>query len=217
MIIPTIFTSDPKELCDKLNLVKGKIGLVQVDIVDGIFASNKTIGLKDLENRPEGVGVELHLMVDCPEDWIEQAVKIKPTSIVAQIEMMVDPEKYFCLAAELGVPAGIAIDLPTEIEVVAPEIYIWTEKLVLMSVKAGEGGQNFNTSVLQKIEATGRGPGGTVSKTIAVDGGLNEETIALCAEAGASEFYVGSAFWGADDLLKRYGELEYSAMVAQQP
>lgn len=207
MIVPTILTSDPKELVDKLNLVKGIVDLVQVDIVDGIFAPRKTIGLKDLGNRPEGVNIELHLMVERPEDWVEETYKIKPVSIVAHVEMMEDPEKFFTLAAEAGIRAGIAIDLPTEIDDVSPVVMAMAEKILLMAVKAGEGGQEFDEKVLQKISLAGIIPAS--GKMIAVDGGLNEETIPLCKEAGAKEFCVGSAFWGAEDLLKRYGELEY--------
>jgi len=208
LIIPTILTSDPNELLFKLNQVKGKIGLVQVDIVDGIFAPKKTVGLKDLKNRPEGINVELHLMADRPEDWVEDSAKVKPTSIVAQIEMMEDPEKYFTLAAELGIKAGIAIDLPTEIDDVSPVVLAMAERVLLMAVKAGEGGQDFDEKVLGKIREIGeRG----VTRVISVDGGLNEETISMCAEAGVREFCIGSAFWGAEDLLKRYKKLEYSA------
>lgn len=208
-IIPTILTSDPKELIHKLNLVKGKIGLVQVDIVDGIFAPNNTIKISDLLNRPRGVNVELHLMVDRPEDWVEEVAKVKPSSIVGQIEMMEDPEKFFTLAAKFGIKAGIGIDLPTSLDSVAPEVFVWAEKILLMAVKAGEGGQRFDKSALHKIEPARSHLAGT--KTIAVDGGLNEETIPLCVQAGASEFCVGSAFWEAEDLLKRYKELEYIA------
>ena len=209
LIIPTILTSDSKELLHKLNLIKGKIGLVQIDIIDGIFAPKKTIGLKDLANRPEGINIELHLMVDRPEDWVEEAAKIKSTGMVAQVEMMDDPEKYFTLAAEAGIQAGVGIDLPTDLNIITPEVFVWAEKILLMGVKAGEGGQEFDESVLHKIEPARSHLAGT--RTIVVDGGLNEETIALCAEAGAREFCVGTVFWESDDLLKRYKELEYIA------
>ena len=152
LIIPTILTSDSKELLHKLNLIKGKIGLVQIDIIDGIFAPKKTIGLKDLANRPEGINIELHLMVDRPEDWVEEAAKIKSTGMVAQVEMMDDPEKYFTLAAEAGIQAGVGIDLPTDLNIITPEVFVWAEKILLMGVKAGEGGQEFDESVLHKIE-----------------------------------------------------------------
>lgn len=208
MIIPSILTADPKELRHKLNLIKGQVNRVQVDIVDTVFGPDKTVGIEDLTGYPQELEVELHLMVDGPECWVERATKVKPKVIVAQVELMDNPEKYFTLTAEEGIVAGVAIDLPTSLELILPEVLIWAEKILIMGVKAGKGGQLLDRSVLEKIRQTRSLVG--ESKIIAVDGGMNETTIPECLEAGASEFVVGSAFWQGDNWVANLKRLEES-------
>lgn len=206
-IVPTILTSDLEEFFRKIDLVRGVVGRVQVDIVDGKFAPKKTIALeiiKDLENI-EKLGLDLHLMVDKPEEWVNRALEVLPDRVVAQVEMMNDPKDFISQVVEGGVATGIALDLDTTVESIDEEIYRLSDLVLIMSVKAGEGGQSFDPRTIGKIEKVKKILGDLGE--IGVDGGLDEKSIKLCKQAGANIFYVGKTFWEAEDLGKRYNEL----------
>jgi len=107
--------------------------------------------------------------------------------------------------AASGMEVGLAIDLETNIEKIPADLYPLADQVLLMAVKAGYSGQEFNPTVLDKIRGI-RAIGGSLVQ-IGIDGGLNEGNILKCKEAGANVFYVGKTFWEAGDLKARYEEL----------
>ena len=160
------------------------------------------------------IGVDLHLMVKEPADWIARALQIFPERIIGQVEMMRDAENFISGVIEGGAGTGIALDLETPVSVVSEEIYRSVDLILLLAVKAGFGGQRFDQRVVKKIEEIKKIVGDLVK--VGVDGGLDEENIKVCQKKGANIFYVGGNFWEAlnhngsgqaEDVEKRYNEL----------
>lgn len=205
-IVPAILTKDPFELQQKLESLEGIAPKVQIDVVDGVFAANKTFDLAVLKNFEHSLKMDLHLMVKQPIDWISRSRDVVADRVIAQVEMMADINKFLEEVATSGMEVGLALDLETTIEKIPVNIYPQLDSVLLMAVHAGFSGQQFDTRVLAKIEKVREILGDLVE--IAVDGGLNEENILKCKEAGANIFYVTSAFWVAEDLRRRYEELE---------
>ncbi len=204
-IIPTILTADFSDYIRKMQALKGVCPRVQVDVIDGKFVANQTISLESLKNEPTDLRIDLHLMVKEPEEWVNRALEILPDRLIGQVEMMYEPQKFINRATEGGFEVGIALDLETPVESVPEEIYHMVDLVLLLSVKAGFSGQEFDEKVLEKIEKVKKIVGDLVG--IGVDGGLTDKTIKLCQKKGANIFYVGSNFWEAEDLGLRYNEL----------
>ena len=206
-IIPTILTSDLDDFNEKLTLAREIAGRVQIDIVDGKFADKKTVDLSEMVDLKEMTDLkkDLHLMVNEPENWITRSFEVLPDLLIGQVEMMSDPAKFINEVVESGMQSGIALDLETPVEKVSEEIYRMADLVLILAVPAGVGGQEFDDRALKKIGKI-RETLGSLGK-IGVDGGLSEENILLCKNAGADVFYVGANLWQAEDLNSRYNEL----------
>lgn len=206
-IVPTILTSDFNDFTEKITLVREVVPRVQIDVVDGKFAPKKTIpleGMRELADMKD-LRLDLHLMVEKPEDWINRGLELLPDRIIGHIEMMSDPKDFMRRTIEGGVEAGLALDLETPVEVISDEVYHSADLILVLGVKAGIGGQEFDRKTLKKIEKISNIVGNLVK--IGVDGGLNDKNIPFCKSSGAEIFYVGGAFWEAKDLNYRYNEL----------
>lgn len=206
-IVPTILTSDINEFSQKIKSLRGICPRVQIDIVDGKFTKNETLDLETIRDLTDltDFKIDLHLMVEEPQGWISRALEIVPDRIVAHIERMIDPLAFVNEVVESGTQVGFAIDLETPTEKISDDLYLLVDLVMLLGVKAGWRGQEFAPAVLEKIKKI-KGILGDLGK-IGVDGGLNEVNIRLCKEEGANIFYVGTSFWQASDLEKRYNEL----------
>jgi len=206
-IVPTILTSDINEFRKKINLVSSVVPRVQIDIVDGKFASKETIDLEGMRDLADmgNLRLDLHLMVDKPEDWVNYGLELLPDRIIGQTEMMADPKEFINKVVGGGIETGLALDLETKVESIPEEYYHLVDVILILSVKAGLGGQEFDQRALEKI--------GKVKKIVSdlvkigVDGGLNDESIKLCQDKGAEIFYIGENFWRAEDLILRYNQL----------
>ena len=204
-IIPTILTKDPIDLQRKLKNLEGITSRVQIDVIDGVFVPNKTFDLVALKDFDHFLKTELHLMVKEPVDWINRSLDVLADRITAQVEMMADIKTFLEEVAASGLEVGLALDLETPVEKIPADFYPLLDQVLLLAVKAGYSGQEFNSAVLEKIKKVRSIVGDLVE--IGIDGGLNEENILKCKEAGASAFYVGKTFWEAKDLGERYREL----------
>jgi len=206
-IVPTILTTDIEDLSQKVARVKGVSSRIQIDVVDGKFALAKTVDLstiRDLVDFGE-LKIDLHLMVDEPAGWISRCLEIVPDRIIAQLEKMNNPFEFIHEVIESGTQVGLALDLETPLENYADDLYLMADLVLLLGVKAGKGGQEFNPSVLEKIKKMKNVLGD--SAKIGIDGGVNEKNILSCKQAGANIFYIGSSFWQESDLQKRYNDL----------
>jgi ribulose-phosphate 3-epimerase len=204
-LVPTILTSNFSEYLSKLQRLEGVCPRVQIDLIDGKFAPKETVSIESLKDQESSLITDLHLMVKEPEDWVHRALELLPDRLIGQVEMMYDIPRFISETIEGGMRVGLALDLETPIEAIAEEVYHQTDLILLLSVKAGEGGQEFKPKVLEKIKKVKAIVGDLVP--VGVDGGLNEKNIVLCKEAGAEIFCIGTNFWQAEDLQGKYQEL----------
>lgn len=198
-IIPAILTNDPEELEAKIKQLEGLVERVQIDIIDGVFADNKTIGLEALENLETNLLLDIHLMTKEPVEWVEHCVRAMADRIIGQVEMMSDQIEFVGRITKAGVKVGLALDLETPVSKLDPVILKDLDTVLTMSVKAGLGGQKFEQMPLEKIrELDEIRLRDTTPFRICVDGGITPEHVQEIKEAGADEIVVGSSLWEGD-------------------
>lgn len=219
-IIPAILARNMGEFEEKFNLVLGKVERVQVDIVDGVFAEARTVGPEELGDLDTVVEFDMHLMVEEPVRWIDRCVTGGASRIFGQVEKMSDFVNFVAEAQVAGLGVGLALDIETPVEIISEVIYD-LDGVLLMAVKAGASGQEFDDRVLAKIEKI-REMRDDV--TIVIDGGLNEERIKDCVAAEWAEeiregelhrnfmdmeFAVGTHLFDEDDIEGELGRLQH--------
>jgi ribulose-phosphate 3-epimerase len=205
LIAPSILSADFSRLGEEINAVE-RVGAdwIHVDVMDGHFVPNITIGPAMVEavKRVTGLPLDVHLMIENADQYLEDFVKAGSDSLTVQVEACVHLHRTIQAIKELGVKAAVALNPSTPvstIEWVLEEV----DMVLIMSVNPGFGGQKFIPQALQKIEElksmiSARNP----NVLIQVDGGINEKTIRSVSKAGADVFVAGSAIFGSSD----YGE-----------
>lgn len=207
-IIPAIIGKDIKEIKEKIDLVLGLVKWVQIDIMDGKFAPTKswpyTGGeVEDLESidavRREDIKVEIHLMVEKPEDVIQQYIDYGADRIVVHLEATNKMPDILQTLRDAEVESGIALKMETKVG----DIYSFVEDLDViqfMSIdKIGMHGQPFDEKVCAKISTLkNKYPGVAIS----VDGGINLENAPKLAALGVENIVIGSAIYRAEDIAK---------------
>jgi ribulose-phosphate 3-epimerase len=172
--------------------------------MDGHFVPNITIGPAVVEavKRATELPLDVHLMIENPDQYLEDFVRAGSDSLTVQAEACVHLHRTIQAIKALGVKAGVALNPSTPIsaiEWVLEEVGM----ILIMSVNPGFGGQKFITQALQKIkELESMIRAKNLDVLIEVDGGINLKTIESVAKAGADIFVAGSAIFGSSD----YGE-----------
>jgi len=192
-IIPAILTNSPQELEEKIRKVEGLVERVQIDIIDGRFADNKTIEPDLLAEIDTDLRIDFHLMTKEPVDWVERCLRGMAERVIGQIELMSDQLEFVGRVGEAGLKVGLALDLDTKVDKIEKGLISNLDVILLMSVKAGYGGQKFESDTIEKIKALKKIRESESAKfTICVDGGINQQNISKLIEAGADEVVVGS-------------------------
>lgn len=212
MIVPTILTADINEAKEKIALLRNKVSRVQIDIVQRWFSRPPTISPADLMGfvEPEDdLLLDWHLMTAEPVSYLDKDLPEPTGLVIGQVELMASQVEFVRRAKEEGYQAGLALDLKTPVEKLKLQALDLCDQVLVLAVEAGKGGQKFSSSALSKIRAlfSWRKKEGWDFQ-IAVDGGLNRETIIPCLEAGAEVFCVGNAVWKAGNPEKKLRELE---------
>ena len=195
-VIPAIIAKDLDDLKRKLDLVKNEAALVQLDVMDGKFVTEKSFGseLSDIESvgRLADVFFEIHLMVGDPLFWIKKWVSLPNVKrIIFHWEALKDPAEAVVCLTEIkngGKETGLALNPKTLLEgtmKILPEV----DLVLLMTVDPGRAGQKFQEEVIHKIQSLRSFLPGV---KIEVDGGINLESAKKTVEAGADTLAVGS-------------------------
>ena len=198
-IIPSILTSDLKELEALIHKAEREVKRIHIDIIDGVFADNKTIDPLALENIDTSLVLDFHLMVNEPVNWIEKCLRAGADRAIGQIEMMSSVEEFIIKAQSVGISPGIAIDLNTPVERL-DQLYLKDLDVVLvMSVAAGFGGQKFDDKALEKIKKLN-----TLrtlepdSFRILDDGGVQVEHMADLSKLKVDDVVIGQRIFEGD-------------------
>lgn len=203
-ILPAILTDDPAELRRQLHIIAGFSEWVHIDILDNTFVPGRTINIAEIEQATADIAVEMHLMVHQPERFIDTCVEHRVNRVLVHHGTLRETEDPVGLLKRFPCPVGIVLnpDVPVE----DAEMYRDTvESVMIMGVQPGKQRQAQLPQTADRIsEACGRFP----DMPIAVDGGVNAQTIRKLRDAGAARFVVGSGIVHAPDPQRAFRELE---------
>jgi ribulose-phosphate 3-epimerase len=199
-IAPSILSADFARLAEEVEAV-GDVDWVHVDVMDNHFVPNLTLGLPVVKSllKHTSLPVDCHLMIDDPDQWAPGFAEAGARNVTFHAEAAHAPIRLARNLRAAGARAGLALKPATPVEPYAdllPEI----DMLLVMTVEPGFGGQPFLDVVLPKVRrARELVRDGQHAVWVQVDGGVDEQTIGRCAEAGADVFVAGSAVYNADD------------------
>jgi len=198
-IIPAILTNNPDEAKRLALLAEGKVERVQIDIIDGVFANNKTIDPVVFEEVETTLKLDYHLMVKNPVNWVERCIRGGADRIIGQIEMMENQTEFVGKVQEVGAYVGLAIDIDTPVSKLDPTILTNLDAVLVMSVPAGFGGQEFNEKVLDKIKELDEIRARDTSPFKLIDdGGVSLEDVAKAHFSGIDEVAIGRRIFEGD-------------------
>jgi ribulose-phosphate 3-epimerase len=217
-IAPSILAADFGRLADEVAAVGDQVEWVHVDLMDGHFVPNLTIGppvVASLRRHTHKL-LDCHLMVSDPGMWLEPLADAGADGCSVHVELG-DPTALLARTRDLGMMAGVVIDGPTDFELVEPYLDERIDLLLIMTIKAGFGGQSFQPEQLAKIEraaAIRRDRG--LAFHIEVDGGIKLDTAPLVARAGADVLVSGTGIFGSTDPRASAAALRAAADAAME-
>jgi ribulose-phosphate 3-epimerase len=199
-LAPSILSADFAELGAEVERVSDVADLLHVDVMDGHFVPNLTIGppvVKSLRKRTD-LFLDCHLMVDNPGVLLEEFAEAGADRCIVHVELG-DPRPLFDELRARDVGVGLVLNPPTPVDAVMPYLD-QIDLLLVMSVNPGWGGQAFIPEVLEKVKAArkeidARG----LAVEIEIDGGINVDTAPAAAAAGCDILVAGSAVFRAPD------------------
>ncbi|HVM26190.1 MAG TPA: ribulose-phosphate 3-epimerase [Mycobacteriales bacterium] len=212
-ISPSILSADFAHLADELARIAPTADWAHVDVMDGHFVPNLTLGLPVVEAliAATSLPVDCHLMIEDPDRWAPQYAEAGAGSVTFHVEAAAAPVRLARALRSAGARAGMALKPATPVEPYAdllPEL----DMLLVMTVEPGFGGQSFLDVVLPKLRRAREAIAGRdLDVWLQVDGGVSADTIERCAEAGADVFVAGSAVYGADDPARAVEALREKA------
>jgi ribulose-phosphate 3-epimerase len=201
-IAPSILASDLAHLADQVRKVeRGGAAVIHVDVMDGHFVPNISIGVPVVESlrKATSLPLDVHLMIERPEEYVVPFARAGANRILIHQEATVHLDRALHFVREQGVEAGAVINPATPVAMLG-EVLDKVDTVLVMSVNPGFGGQQFIPGALGKIrqlkELRKRY---NLRFRIEVDGGVGPENIAELAMAGAETFVAGTSVFHTPD------------------
>ena len=209
-IAPSILSADFARLGEELRAVEqAGADWIHVDVMDGHFVPNMTIGPLVVEavKRSTTLPLDVHLMIESPERFVEDFVRAGANTVGVQVETCPHLHRTVGQIHDAGARASVVLNPATPasaVELVLGDV----DQVLVMTVNPGFGGQKFIESMLPKIAQLRhwideRG----FDVALEVDGGVAPETIERAAQAGADVFVAGTAVFGASDYAQAIATL----------
>jgi ribulose-phosphate 3-epimerase len=201
-IAPSILSADFARLGDQVRETEaGGANRIHIDVMDGHFVPNLSMGPEIVRSlRPiTKLPLEVHLMVQDPGKFVESFVRAGADRLIVHHEVLPDPRPLIRLVRGLGKSIGLAVNPDTNVAVLEP--YLKEIDLALcMTVHPGFSGQKFIANSPERVKTLR----GLIEKhnpkcELEVDGGINQETGALCVTAGANVLVAASAVFNAPE------------------
>ncbi len=228
-IYPSILSADFGYLAEEAKRVEESgADSIHIDVMDGHFVPNLTLGPQVVAaiNRSTKMWLDVHLMMYNPYGYIEAFVEAGADALTIHFEATEDVEDTLEFIRRCGVKAGLAFSPETSMSMI-PKYLNKCDMILLMTVHPGFGGQEFMSEILEKVQFTRDlcnqldiRSGGVTQRPgseqlppfdIQVDGGINEETVVACTQAGANVIVAGSSLFHQKDLKHAVSALRQAA------
>lgn len=213
-IAPSILAADFARLGEQVTLVANAgAGVIHVDVMDGHFVPNITMGplVVSALSRVTKVPLDVHLMISNPDQYLEAFVKAGAATITVHAEATVHLHRTLARIRQLGARAGVAINPATSVDALR-EVVDLLDQVLVMSVNPGFGGQSFIPRTFDKVRAARAlvaGAGQPVD--IEVDGGVDLGNASALAAAGATILVAGVSVFGQPDPAAATRALQQAA------
>lgn len=201
-VAASILSADFGRLNEEIKSIENYADIVHVDVMDGHFVPNITIGAPVVRCIKTKLPMDVHLMIENPEKYIEDFVKaldeaghLSDSTITIHFEACDDFEGILNKISELGVKVGVSIKPKTPVSKIEKYLHL-IDYVLVMTVEPGFGGQSFMADMVPKIkELRAFGFDGDIG----VDGGINADTAKVCIDAGANVMGAGSYIFNSSD------------------
>ena len=213
-VAPSILSADFSRLGEDVEtVINAGARVIHFDVMDGRFVPNITIGplvARALGPLVHGAGalLDVHLMIEHPEDFVEEFVEAGADMVVVHQEACTHLHRVLGQIRDAGALAGVALNPATPIETLS-EARWYCDMVVVMSVNPGFGGQSFIPTSTDKIARLRAFLPDNV--TIEVDGGVSEVNAGTLAAAGANWLVAGSSVFGGNDIAERFAAVAQAA------
>ena len=216
-IAPSILAADFSKLAEEvIEVDKAGADLIHIDVMDGHFVPNISMGAIVVEAlRPvTKLPLDVHLMIQNPDAYIEQFAKAGADYITVHVEACPHLHRTLQLIRSTGTKSGVVLNPHTPVESIL-HVLDQVDMVLFMTVNPGFGGQKFIHSVLPKVKQLS-----TIIKEqnlpidIEIDGGVDEETIIPCVEAGATILVAGSAIYSKENRAEALQQIKAAGVGA---
>jgi ribulose-phosphate 3-epimerase len=208
LIAPSILSADFSKLGDEIRAVeKAGADWIHIDVMDGHFVPNITIGplVVDAVRKVTDLTLDVHLMIESPEKYIQAFVDAGADLITVQVETCVHLNRVIQMIHQAGIKAGAVLNPSTPLSTLEWELDN-LELVMLMGVNPGFGGQKFIPTTLEKVKALRKLiEARHLATLIEMDGGVSKNTIKEISDAGVDVLVSGSAIFGTDDYTETIG------------
>jgi ribulose-phosphate 3-epimerase len=213
-IAPSILSADFSRLGDQVReVVKAGADYIHVDVMDGHFVPNISIGIPVVQSlhKITTVPLDVHLMIEEPENYIERFAAAGANIITVHAEACIHLDSTLKAIRKTGAKAGVALNPATPLSVI-DEVLPLVDMIVIMTVNPGFGGQEFIYSVVNKLERLAKIIyNRKINAEIEVDGGITVGTSPVAVKAGANVLVAGSAIFSSSlGISKAFKELRNS-------
>ncbi len=216
-ILPSILAADFARLGDQIAAVeRGGATMIHVDIMDGHFVPNLTLGPPVVESirKVTKAKLDLHLMVEDPDTYAPLFIQAGADQVLVQQEACRHLDRTLRMIQGEGALAGVVINPATPVDTLSDVLEL-VDYVLVMSVNPGWGGQQFIPNALKKVKALAwkRRESG-LNFEIEIDGGINLKNVADAVRAGCDWIVTGSSIFHTPDPEAAFREMQYAAREA---
>lgn len=197
-VSPSILAADFANLKHDIQKVESCAAMLHLDVMDGHFVPNISIGIPVVESvrKNTNLFLDVHLMISKPLDYIDAFASAGADLICFHLESESDIEQTIQKIKKCGKKAAVSLKPATPAELVFPYLS-QLDMVLVMTVEPGFGGQKFMENQMEKVRAIRHAAGPDLD--IEVDGGINRETAKTVVEAGANVLVAGSFVFGSEN------------------